>query len=68
MTTKNTPKIRRLENALNSGKPLTTTSIINRFGFASVNSVTRAVATLRQEGYRVATVVTRNGATAYQAA
>ena len=63
-----TSKISRFTTALASGRTVTTQQAITRFGYASVNSVTRAVATLRQRGMRIDTVVTRAGLTGYQAA
>jgi predicted DNA-binding transcriptional regulator YafY len=61
-------KINRLANALDAGRPLTSQQAVTRFGYASVNSLTRAIATLRARGMRINTVTTRAGATAYQVA
>lgn len=68
MSKRTTSKISKLISALNKGSVVTTQQIISRVGFASVNSVTRAVCTLRERGYQINTVTTRTGATGYQLA
>lgn len=65
---KTASKIARLTTALKSGSVLTINQAVTRFGYASTNSVTRAIATLRQNGMRINTVTTRAGATGYQVA
>jgi predicted DNA-binding transcriptional regulator YafY len=60
-----TTKLARLEKALVKGETITIAKAQTRFGYASPNSVTRAIATLRDRGVVVATVRTKTGQTAY---
>lgn len=66
MAKKNVSKISRLSNALQNGTTVTIPQAISRFGFASVNSVTRAICTLRERGLKISTITTRSGVTAYE--
>lgn len=59
-------KISRLTTALEKGSVVTIPQAISRFGFASVNSVTRAICTLRERGLLIETVTTNRGVTGYQ--
>lgn len=58
-------KNEKLLNALQNGSEISVAQAISRFGFASPNSVTSAVRSLRENGFSVYTNVV-NGTTKYR--